>query len=96
MRLDLLPRGSRPRGEPTPACRSNARNGTVWGPRPTRPTRDHSPLGEGRGGVQVGRGPRGSGPRAAPQPPPPRGGTATPTARARRKGVRRRHEGGQE
>ena len=35
MRLDLLPRGSRPWGEPTPACRSNARNGTVWGPRPT-------------------------------------------------------------
>ena len=37
-----------------------------------------------------------SGPRAAPHPPPSRGGTATPTARARRTGVRRRHEGGQE
>ena len=35
MRLDLLPRGSRPRGEPTRACRSNTRTRTVWGPRPT-------------------------------------------------------------
>ena len=41
----LLPRGSRPQGEPTPACRSNVRTklgggarrrtGTVWRPRPT-------------------------------------------------------------
>ena len=35
MRLDLLPRGSRPQGEPTPVCRSNARTRTVSGPRPT-------------------------------------------------------------
>ena len=34
MRLDLLLRGSRPQGEPTPACWSNARTRTVWGPRP--------------------------------------------------------------
>ena len=102
----LLPRGSRPQGEPTPACRSNARTklgggarrrtGTVWRPRPTLPSRDRSPLREGGGGVQACRGPRGSGPRAAPHPPRPRGGTATPTARTRRKGVRLRHEGGQD
>ena len=35
MLLDLLRRGSRPQGRPTPACRSNARTRTVWGPRPT-------------------------------------------------------------
>ena len=46
--------------------------------------------------VQVCGGPRGSGPRAPPRPPPPLGGFATPTARARRKGVRRRHEGDQD
>ena len=48
-----------------------------------------------RGGVQVSWGPRGSGPRAAPHPPPPRGGTSAPTARVRRKGARRRHGEGQ-
>ena len=82
--------------EPTLSCRSNAHNRTVWRPRPTRPSCDHSPLREGRGGVQACKGPRGSDPRAAPHPPQPRGGTSTPTARARRKGARRRHEGGQD
>ena len=43
------------------------------------------------GGLQVSWGPQGSGPRAAPHPPPPRGGTSAPTARARRKGARQRH-----
>ena len=43
------------------------------------------------GGFQVRWGPQGSGPRAAPHPPQPRGGTSAPTARARRKGARRRH-----
>ena len=38
------------------------------------------------GGLQVSRGPQGSGPRAAPHPPPPRGGTSAPTARACRRG----------
>ena len=53
----------------------------------------HSPHGDDRGGVQVCWG---SGPRAAPHPPPPRGGTSAPTARARWKGTRRRHGGGQD
>ena len=102
----LLPRGSRPTGEPTPARRSNARTKpgggarrrtrTVWRPRPLLPSHDHSPLREDRGGVQVCRGPRGSGPWATPNPPPPRGGPAPLTARARRRGVRQRHEGGQD
>ena len=52
--------------------------------------------GRAEGGVQVCRGPRGSAPPAAPHPPPARDGSATQTARARRRGVRRRHEGGQD
>ena len=102
----LLPRGSLPTGEPTPARRSNARTKpggsarrrtrTVWRPRPPWASHDHSPLREGRGGFQVCTGPRGSGPRAAPHPPQGRGGPATPTARAHRRRVRRRHEGGQD
>ena len=63
------------------------------------------PLGEDRERVPVRRGPRESGPRAAPPPPPPtltrqaapgaRGGPATPTERACPGGVRRREEEGQ-
>ena len=45
-------------------------------------------------GVQVCSGRQGSGPRAAPHPPPPPGGPATPTARARRKGVAPTAQGG--
>ena len=41
--------------------------------------------------MQVSWGPQGSGPRAAPHPPSPQGGTSAPTARARRKGARQRH-----
>ena len=64
-----------------------APNMTLQWPQPTQ--------GGQRGGSGQ-QGPPGSGPRAAPHPPPPRGGTATQTARARLKGVRRRHEGGQD
>ena len=52
-------------------------------------TTAHSEVTEG--GFQVSWGPRGSGPRAAPHPPPPWGGTSAPTERARRKGARWRH-----
>ena len=38
---------------------------------PLTPPGDHCPLGEGREGVQVRKGPRGSSPRAAPHHPPP-------------------------
>ena len=38
---------------------------------PHDPPHDHCPLREGRGRVQVRRGLQGSGPRAAPHPPPP-------------------------
>ena len=53
--------------------------------------------GRAEGGFRSAGAPGGAvhGPPLTP-PPPPRGGTATPTARARRKGVRRRHEGGQD
>ena len=56
--------------EPTPACRSNAHSGTENRPRPTSPSHNDSPHRDDRGGVQVCWGPRGSGPRAAPHPPP--------------------------
>ena len=88
----LLPLGSRPTGEPAPASRSGARTKpgagtrrrirTVWGPRPPRPPPDHCPLGEGRGRVQILRGPRGSGPRAAPHPPTPPGAAPRPRPNA--------------
>ena len=52
-------------------------------------TTAHSEVTEG--GFLVRRGPQGSGPRAAPHPPPTRGGTSAPTARARRTGARQRH-----
>ena len=40
------------------------------------------------------QGPPGERPAGRPSTPPPRGGSATPTARARRRGVRRQHKGG--
>ena len=43
------------------------------------------------GGFAGQLGPPGERSRAAPHPPPPRGGTSAPTARARRKGARQRH-----
>ena len=70
--------------EPTPACRSNAHNGARRRPRPTWPSRDHSPLRGERGGVCRSAGaPRG----AVHGPPltPPRPGAARqprPHARA--------------
>ena len=94
----LLPRGSRPQGEPTPSL------GAVHGGAPEQyggralhdppVTTAHS--GRAEGGFSSAGAPLGRGPRAAPHPPSPRGGTATLTARARRKGVRRQHEGGQD
>ena len=67
-----------------------------WGRAPHDPFVTTAHSGRAEGGFRSARGPRGSGPRAAPHPSPSRGGTATPTARARRRGVRRRRKGGQD
>ena len=62
-------------GQPTPACRSNAHNGTRRRPRPARPSRNHSPLRGDRGGVCRSAGaPRG--PVHGPPLTPPHPGAA--------------------
>ena len=76
----LLPRGSRPTGKPTPVRRSNARTKpgggsrrrtrTVWRARPPRPSHDHSPFRESRGGVSGLQGPPGERSTGRPSSPP--------------------------
>ena len=93
----ICSRGGRGRGA-SPHQRVGATRATeqYGGRAPHDPPVTTAHSGRAEGGFRSAGAPRGAVHGPPLTTPPARGGTATPTARARRKGVRRRHKGGQD